>query len=96
MLPLAVFLGDCDEIIAEEDAGYARHRKKLCSELRCVARACRVTEICRPFRHDNLAWKKLQGRRVRRSLGLDEHIRSPLSISETVRKHGYARRQALP
>ncbi len=79
MLPFAVVLGDRDKIIAEEDAGYAGYRKKLGCELRGVARACRVAEIRGPLRHDNLAWQKLQGRRVWRRFSLDEHARSPLS-----------------
>jgi hypothetical protein len=76
MLPVRAVLGDGDEIVAEEDAGDAGNLEQPAGERRSRGRAFGVTEIGRAFLQHHLAGQKLERRRVRRRLGLDEHVRN--------------------
>jgi hypothetical protein len=76
VLPLALALGHGDEVVAEEDAGDAGDLEQALGKGR-RRRARRVAGIEGAFRHHHLAGQELQGRRIRRGFGLDEHLWVP-------------------
>ncbi|MNL30354.1 hypothetical protein D3C87_1520850 [compost metagenome] len=76
VLPFGIRLGNGDEIVAEINARDAGNVKKAQGQRRGCS-FCFIAKLGRAFFHDNLAGKKLQGRRVRRGFGLDEHGLAP-------------------
>jgi hypothetical protein len=72
VLPVALGLGDRDEVGAEEHAGHARDAHQPLSEGR-MGRARGVAHLEGALGHDHAAGQEFQGRRIRRRFGLDEH-----------------------
>ena len=70
--PLARRLGDGDEIAAEEHAGDAGNGKQALGERRGM-RLAGVAVIGGAVAEDDAAGQELQGRRIGRGFGLDEH-----------------------
>lgn len=75
VLPVGAVLGDGNEIATEEHAGDAGNAEKAGGERGCGARFRLVAELGRAGLQHHLAGQELQGRRVRRRFGLDEHVR---------------------
>ena len=73
MLPLAIALGDADEVGAQEHARDAVNVEQARGERRAFAfgLVAELDRVC--LAKHGPARKELQGRRVRRRFGLDEH-----------------------
>jgi hypothetical protein len=76
VLPLARPLRHRDEVAPKEHAGHVRHPEQAGGQRR-RARVLGIARLERAVAHDGLAGQELQGRRVRRHFGLDEHGTSP-------------------
>src|SRR6516225_641737 len=74
MLPVAIRLGDGDEIAAEEHAGNAGNGKQAFRERR-LGRLRRVGNIEDAIEEHRPSRQEFQGGGIRSRLGLDEHLR---------------------
>jgi len=76
MLPVAVVLGDGDEIGAVEHAGHARHGEQPLGQRRARG-AVAVGEFHGAAVEHGAARNELQGGGIGGGFGLDKHLKSP-------------------